>query len=383
MLQSAGVKILVFGGSFDPPHKGHAALLSAAARAVAPDLALIVPAWRNPLKGHQPEPAGERMALLKAGLLDSLPARWRRRAWIDTAELSRGRPVYTVETLARLAADFPGAELHFTLGWDSAATFTAWKEPARLKRLARWWTARRPGAPGEVPPFFSRLKGAMPAISASEIRARLAVGDDASALLAPEVNARIEERGLYGLARLARLRRMLSPRRFAHSRHVARLARALARRWRLDEDQALLAGILHDCGRSVAVARMGAFARARGLSLAQRERTARLQPLALHAHISEDLCRRRFGVSDKAVLSAVRKHTLADPLMSPLDRLVYVADSCSEDRDYPEALKLRRLAFDNLDAAYKACLSNKIRWCLSEGTWLHPLTLTAWNSLFA
>ncbi|MDE2237795.1 MAG: bis(5'-nucleosyl)-tetraphosphatase (symmetrical) YqeK, partial [Elusimicrobia bacterium] len=329
------MRTLVFGGSFDPPHAGHAALLAAAARALDPDSIVIVPAWRNPLKRRAPAGPADRLAMAKAGLLDALPPRWRARAWIHTAELSSGRPIYTVDTLARLSADAPKAELHFVVGHDAAAEFGRWKDPRRLRRLARWWTARRPGAGGRIPSFFSMLRSPMPAASSSEIRARLAVGDDVSDCLPAAVRRHIERRGLYGLGRLRTLRGLLGARRYEHSRHVARLAGRLARRWGLDEDQALSAGILHDCGRSVPATRMGRCARARKLKLSRREQTARLAPLLLHAYLSEDVCRRRFGVSDPAVLSAVRKHTLGDSRMSRLDRLLYVADSCSLDRSYP------------------------------------------------
>jgi nicotinate (nicotinamide) nucleotide adenylyltransferase len=357
--------------------------LSAAARAVDPDLVLVVPAWRNPQKDKRPAAAEDRLAMLNAGVLEALPGQWRRRAWVHTEELSSGRPVYTVDTLSQLAKDFPKAELHFALGWDSAAGFRTWRDPERLKRLAHWWTARRPGSDGEPPSFFTRLKAPMPAASSSEIRARLFVGDDAGDMLAPEVAAHIKKNGLYGAARLEKLRGMLSAQRFEHSRCVARLAGALARRWGADEERALLAGLLHDCGRSVAVPKMGAYARKRRLPVPHREKTASLQPIALHAHISEDLARRRFGVRDEEVLSAIRKHTLGDAKMALLDRVVYVADACSEDRDYPEAEEYRKLAFDDLDEALKACVGNKLRYCLEQDAWIHPLTLNAWNSLFA
>jgi predicted HD superfamily hydrolase involved in NAD metabolism len=128
---------------------------------------------------------------------------------------------------------------------------------------------------------------------------------------------------------------------------------------------------------------MGAYARARRLKVPLLAETARLEPVALHAHLSEDLCKRRFGVRDAEVLSAVRKHTLGDPEMSLLDKIVYVADACSEDRRYPEAAGLRRLAFDDLDDACKACMANKLRWCVERQLWIHPLAVCAWNSLAA
>ncbi|MDE2491466.1 MAG: nicotinate (nicotinamide) nucleotide adenylyltransferase, partial [Elusimicrobia bacterium] len=55
------MRTLVFGGSFDPPHRGHAALLAAAARRLRPGRILIVPAWSAPLKDAAPSaPAEER-----------------------------------------------------------------------------------------------------------------------------------------------------------------------------------------------------------------------------------------------------------------------------------------------------------------------------------
>ena len=375
------MKILAFGGSFDPPHKGHAALLSAAARAVDPDIILVVPAWRNPLKARLPASAQDRLEMIRLGVLAGLPGQWRRRAWIYTGELSSGRPVYTVDTLALLAREFPACELHFAVGWDAAAEFSAWKQPGRLKSLARWWTARRPGACGEPPSFFRRLRAPMPAVSSSEIRAQLLLGDDSSGMVSDAVSAYIHKRRLYDFGRLARLKRMLGAERFEHSRLVARLAGALARRWGVDEQSALLAGLLHDCGRSIPVAGMARYARRRRLPAPHREETARPQPLLLHAYISADLCRRRFGVRDPAILSAVRKHNLGGSPMSRLDTIIYVADACSQDRAYLEAAELRRTAFDDLEQARKVCVRQKLRHCLDQGVWIHPETLNAWNRL--
>jgi nicotinate-nucleotide adenylyltransferase len=377
------VKILVFGGSFDPPHRGHAALLRAGARRLRPDLILVVPAWRNPQKGRRPEDSADRAAMARLGLVEELPAGPRRRARVDLTELRGAKPVYTAATLRRLARAHRGAELHFLTGWDAAVSLPSWGGAKALPKLARWWTARRPGEGGKLPRFVRVLPDRMPDVSSSEVRARLTLGEDAPELLTPAVRAHIARRRLYGLDRLEKLAEMLAPARFEHSRCVARLAGALARRWGLDEGKALLAGLLHDCGRSVPVPRMGAYARRRRLKMPALAETARHNPVALHAHISEDLCRRTFGVDDAEVLSAVRKHTLADAEMSPLDRALYVADCCSEDRTYPEAAGLRRLAFDDLDEAARACMANKIRWCVEDGAWLNPLTLTAWNSLIA
>jgi len=50
----------------------------------------------------------------------------------------------------------------------------------------------------------------------------------------------------------------------------------------------------------------------------------RRRPVVLHARLGAELARERFGVDDEAVLSAIRKHTLADAAMSPLDAIAFV-----------------------------------------------------------
>ena len=54
------MRLGIFGGSFDPPHVGHQALLRAAVRRLRPDKTIVVPAWRAPLKGVPSAPASDR-----------------------------------------------------------------------------------------------------------------------------------------------------------------------------------------------------------------------------------------------------------------------------------------------------------------------------------
>ncbi|HEX4048290.1 MAG TPA: bis(5'-nucleosyl)-tetraphosphatase (symmetrical) YqeK, partial [Elusimicrobiota bacterium] len=327
--------------------------------------------------------AEERLALARLGVLRRLPAPWRERALLDASEARGGRRAYTVETLARLREEYPGAALHFVCGQDAAASFPRWKEPARLKRLATWWYGARPGAEGRPPAFFRRLPGAFPDISSTELRVALALGQDCSGELLPEVLARIEARGAYGTGLLKRLRATLKPGRYEHTLNVASLAGALARRHGQDEAKARLAGLLHDAGRRFPPPLMAEYALKRRLKIPERGLTAALEPMLLHAHISEDLARREFGVEDEEVLSAIRKHTLGDPRMSALDKVVYVADACSADRTHAGAAKTRALAFEDLDAAFERCLADKLAHALARRGWLHPVTVELWNIIAA
>jgi nicotinate-nucleotide adenylyltransferase len=64
------MRVLVFGGSFDPPHRGHAALLAAAAARVKPDQIRVVPAFHAPLKGAPSASADDRLELARLGVVE-------------------------------------------------------------------------------------------------------------------------------------------------------------------------------------------------------------------------------------------------------------------------------------------------------------------------
>ncbi len=380
---SRHMKTLIFGGTFDPPHRGHAALLKAAARKIRPDRILVVPAYLNPIKTLRPMTSPrQRAELTQLALVDRLPRRWRKRARVDTTELLAKRLSFTVDTLERLHKLRPADELHFALGSDAAANFLRrWKDPERLRALATWWYGRRASDKSRVPSFFRRLAGRFPDVSSTRVRIALSLGEDCSDLLFPEISDAIVKKGLYGTDLVARLRETLKPGRFEHTLNVAALADALAWRHGVDSGKARLAGLLHDAGRRFAPPVMAAYARKHRLKIPLGAQMAESEPLLLHAFISEHLARTEFGIKDAAVLSAIRNHTLGDPQMSKLDRIVYVADACSADRTYPGADKIRALAFRDIDEAFESCVAVKLSHALSRRAWIHPLTIQLLNSL--
>ncbi|MBI2386075.1 MAG: bis(5'-nucleosyl)-tetraphosphatase (symmetrical) YqeK [Elusimicrobia bacterium] len=371
------MRVLVYGGSFDPPHLGHAALLLAAAKKINPDRIVVVPAFKAPLKDAPQASSKDRLVMARLGILDPLPLKYRRVCRIDAREARARRQVFTVETLGALK----DAELHFLCGQDSAASFPRWKNPSRLKSLATWWYGARPGAEDRPPAHFRQVPGRFPSISSSEIRSRLALDQDCSQDLLPAVRSYIEKRNLYGKRMATRLRTTLSPSRYAHTLNVASLAEALARRWGADPVKARSAGLLHDAGRRYPPHELARYARQRRLAVPERAIILDLAPMLLHAYVSADLARREFGVTDPETLNAIRRHTLGDRRLGLLDKILYVADACAIDRTHATSAATRSLAFDDLDAALKRCIAEKIAHAVSREAWLHPLTVDLWNSL--
>lgn len=377
--------VLVFGGSFDPPHACHLKMLKAGLAKIKPAAAYVVPAFHSPLKGPARLPAKERLVLARLALRDGLTARERAGTRLCDFEIARGRTTYTYEVLRFIAGRHPGARLHFLLGSDAAMGFRNWKRASEIRSACRFLIARRPEVDfrahaAGLPPC-SVLPGLFPRISSTEIRARLLVRGDAEGLVSERTLKRIRAKRHYGLKLRAQVRAMLKDDRFAHTLAVAEMALELALRHRVDVELAALAGLLHDCGRGVPVEEMPRYIRDNRIDVPLGAQIARRQPLLFHAHISADLARRRLGIEDPAVLSAIRKHTLGDVYMSDLDRVIYAADACSRDRAFPEAARIRRKALKSLPDGLREALRAKLSYILRLDGWIHSSGIALWNGL--
>lgn len=200
------MKIVLFGGSFDPVHRGHVAVADAVQAALKPERLLWLPARQAPHKPDQ-SPAGDadRCALLELALAG------RANEQIDARELQRPGPSYTVDTVAEIAAENPGAELWLVVGADMLDQLHQWKDVERLLQLTRVLVAPRPRfgperldnlrrrLPGEVGPRLrARMLPMKPvAASSTEVRERIRKGESCAELLPPGVEDALRKRGLY------------------------------------------------------------------------------------------------------------------------------------------------------------------------------------------
>ena len=133
------MKIGVFGGSFDPIHYGHIQPVREARRRLGLDRVLYLPTASPPHKpGRQTAPAWSRFAMVELALLREPGLQ------VSPLELTPGRPAYTVDSLARLQEEHPGAELWLIIGGDNFAELPTWKSWRRLPRLARLAVLVRP-----------------------------------------------------------------------------------------------------------------------------------------------------------------------------------------------------------------------------------------------
>ena len=135
-------RILVFGGTFDPPHIAHTSLVEEAMLHLECDKVLFVIAARSPFKkSHQQSSAQDRLAMLQLAITN---CQW---ATISTIELDRGGTSYTIDTLEELQQQSE-EEVNLTLliGEDQAASFDQWHRNEDIQKIAHVVLLSREGS---------------------------------------------------------------------------------------------------------------------------------------------------------------------------------------------------------------------------------------------
>lgn len=184
------MKITVFGGTFDPPHLGHSQI----ARALL-EQGKAEEVWFLPVGEHAFDKkftaAVHRVAMVQLILEEHQR--------LEMYELEQPGMSITYDTLVALAEKYPQHQFSFVIGSDNLAKFDQWHHyQAMLKRFA-FYVYPRAGVPNEpLYPGMGVLAEVPPvAISSTQVRAAVQVGESIEMLVKPAVAAYIEEQKLY------------------------------------------------------------------------------------------------------------------------------------------------------------------------------------------
>lgn len=377
------IKIGVFGGTFNPPHKGHVRLIKEAADIIGMDKVLVIPSCIPPHKMPGKLASGEdRMEMCRLAFGGDS------RFEISATELERGSKSYTVETLRELKKIYPDDEIYFVIGSDMLETFTQWYKWEEILELAFICAASREEG------FKADLSVYTPAqrekiifidiepfeVSSTEIRVEIAKGKESS-LIDPEVYGYIEKNNLYddGLSAFRKiLSEKLDEHRIYHSECVSECAAVLAEKYGADAEKARLAGLMHDVMKNASPTEHLDLMEKSGEPLSKVDLTNSKvwHQLSGAQHLKENGI-----ITDKEILGAVRWHTTGRADMTLLEKIVYIADFISADRDYPDVGVVRKLAEESLEKAILYTARYTINKLVSNGMPIHPATVECYNCL--
>ena len=173
-------------------------------------------------------------------------------------------------------------------------------------------------------------------------------------------------------------KKKLSPKRYRHTKNVAQCARCLALRFGADADKAELAGWLHDIVKEESRETLLQLLEQDGImagATAQR-------PLPIwHGPCGAIYAKYALGIHDEELFSAMGCHTTGKKGMSLLDKVLFLADAISEERNYDCVEHIRKLAENSLDCAVIAAMEENIRYLKQKQKTLDADTIEALATL--
>ncbi len=386
------MKIGLYGGSFDPIHEGHLALVRGMAAALSLDRVILMPTGQPPHKIKATDTGdAHRLAMCRAAV-ENDPL-----ITVSDHEIQKGGASFTVDTLEALTAAHPSDEWFLLMGADMFLSLASWKRIEDIARMATLCGVPRDGVSAAQMQDYAQTLASFGAtcrvidlplktVSSTQIRARVQNDEPLDGLVPPRVEAYIRQHGLYRQTPTvdrdeqfkAIIKSRLTPQRYVHSLCVADEARRLSAAMGADPDKAYTAGLLHDILKNTNPDRQLQILKDFGILLDNVEKRS---PKLWHAKSGAVFIERVLGVDDDEIVAAVRCHTTARAGMTPLERVLFLADFTSADRDYDDVDVMRRLVDEDPDEAMVYALSYTVRELAAGNAPIHPDTIGAYNEL--
>lgn len=364
-------KIGVFGGTFNPPHLGHVLAAKEVKKALGLGKILLIPDGEPP---HKEMAQGSPTPKLRLQMVASAVAGDEDFQVLDL-ELRRPGKSFTSDTLKELKAQFPEDTLYLIMGTDMFLSLHTWHNPEEICALAVIAAMHRDA--WDRTPELERQKKMLEQsygarvelvvnerveVSSSRVRRMLVMGG-AEKYLAPGVLELIRENGAYGVndnykglsdEKLKEVAiSLLKKKRVNHVLGCAQTAQKLAKRYGQDETVAYRAGLLHDVTKAIDGEDQLLLVDKYGILIRDYERK---NPKLLHAKTGAAVARYVFGES-QAVVDAICWHTTGRPDMTPMEKIIYLADYMEPNRDFPGVEELRETTFRNLDEGLRLGLT--------------------------
>lgn len=373
------MKVLIYGGSFDPVHKGHYALLKAACKQINPDKTHIFTAYQSPYKDKSAVPFDIRQQMAKealASISDTLI--------FDNFEDKAGRVVYTYETVEHVRQLYPDCEIYLLVGTDCLNSMHKWKNADYTFKNATIVAGKRKGFQFETKDFsFMLLEGYFPLISSTQIRLAILCNGLVPTNLPDITRQRIENGQMYGLHIHKWLQDNLKPNRYLHVKLVAQAAVELARLYDASAERMALAAILHDAAKCLTSAELIKYALENKINIDDFDDICKYSPSLLHSYISGHMAEHIFNIKDREVLDAIENHTLGRKNMTLADKILFIADMASKDRCRRDAQKVHQAVLKSLDDGMLAAMAVKLNFTVETNKWLAPAGIRLWNEILS
>lgn len=361
----------LFGGSFNPLTLAHLSVIKGLSERF--EKVIVVPTKISPFKiGVDKICDDDRLSLLKECVFSL------ENVEVSDFELKRDGVSYTYITVSELKKN--NVNLFLVMGTDNIEGLRGWKNIDEILDKSAVYFVPRPG--------FPVTESDKEKLSSLNCRYEIAdfIGADGSSTLVPVANAfgkltsvvpeivarYIEDRHLYEqyfFVRKLYEKYNVKKSRVEHTYGVVKAVIILAGIYGADVKKAILASLLHDCGKYVTVADLEQNGFCFG------DEAKRALPPVEHCYTSEAIARYDLKITDEEVLGAIRLHTTGDKNMTTLEKIVFCADYVEEGRTTPGVEPIREKILFDLDGAMSDILDATINYLKSKNAEIDARTL--------
>ena len=174
------------------------------------------------------------------------------------------------------------------------------------------------------------------------------------------------------------LEKILSPKRFNHSVNVSLMAEKLAKNYGVDSEKAKVAGLLHDICKEKPDEENIEISKKNGY-FAYSDKINSIK--ILHGPAASFFLKEKYGITDNEILNAVKYHTTGRKNMTLFEKIIFVADHISEERQWPDVKELQKLAFEDINKVVLKKLSTAIQNCIDRHQSICENTMQLYNEL--
>lgn len=371
-------KTIVFGGSFDPVHVEHTNILKAAVRELCADKVIVVPTKNPPHKSASKTPFSDRAEMARIAF-SQVPAN----VIVDDIENRNDGVNYSSDNLPVLEKKY--GKFVYVIGGDSLLALKSWHEPEFIVRNFEIAVFDREGyqsAKDKAAELNEKWNGKIrilehvgKEVDSHTIRDRLMLKADVSGL-DENVERYIKSRNLYSefFPYVDKAATYLDAKRLVHSKNTALVALSLNRNFcpKIDEDKVLLAGLLHDVGKIYDKTELPN-------NIQNVIPKDSIGTPVQHQFVSAEIVKNDFHISDEDVLNAIRFHTTGRENMSQFEKLIYVSDLISYERNFQGVESLRKAVYNDFEKGFITCLTYSRDYVVETGREVYPLTDKAIN----
>jgi len=375
--------IVIYGGSFDPVHKGHTVIIKNLVNHF--DKVIVMPAFMSPhKKDHGYTAPNHRFKMLELALEEEDLLQ---KSELSSYELDKQTTSYTIETIQHIKTMYPNARLYFCIGSECLSVVNQWKDFEKINTLVTFFVVPRPNFTLLIPPNLNAVIAPFAGLdtSSSLIKALIALNEyhlinqhsrlpDINLHLSSAVLDYIRNQNLYPLhQKIGKLYHKFdfNKKRIPHIIGTIKLAIHLAKLYNVDPHKASLAALLHD------IAKYATFVHVKNEKL--NIDLNNLHPVIYHAKIGEVITRQLLKIDDADILNSIKFHTTKRADMSSLEKITSLADYLEENRAFDEIEKMREMLYIDLDECMKLIIIDIMNKLESKKKDIYYLTKDAYE----